>query len=224
MSKSKIIVIDGLDGSGKKTQADLLLKTIQGSKFLDYPNYEDESASLVNMYLQGRISENPFDVNPYIASSTYALDRAISYMKYWKEEYNKGDNIFIANRYTTSNLIHQMCKLPESEYDSFIDYIKDLEYNKYELPEPDLIIFLTVDRNVSESLMSKRYTDEDGNIHEEKRDIHERNKNYLDSCIKSAVYSIMHENWKVVNCTPYGVMKSPEEIHKSIASIVADIL
>lgn len=223
MSKSKIIVIDGLDGSGKKTQADLLLNTIPGSRFLDYPNYDDESSSLVKMYLQGRISENPFDVNPYIASSTYALDRAISYMKYWKEEYNKGDKIFIANRYTTSNLIHQMCKLPEFEYDSFIEYIKDLEYNKYELPEPDLVIFLTVDRNISESLMTKRYTDEDG-THEEKRDIHERNKNYMDQCVKSSVYSILHENWKVINCTPYGIMRSPEEIHKEITSLILDIL
>ena len=223
MSKSKIIVIDGLDGSGKKTQADLLLNTIPGSQFLDYPNYEDESSSLVRMYLQGRISENPFDVNPYIASSTYALDRAISYMKYWREEYNKGDRIFIANRYTPSNLIHQMCKLPESEYDSFIEYIKDLEYNKYELPEPDLVIFLMVDRNISESLMTKRYTDEDG-THEEKRDIHERNKNYMDQCIKSSVYSILKENWKVINCTPYGVMRPQEEIHKEITSLILDVL
>lgn len=223
MSKSKIIVIDGLDGSGKGTQADLLLKAIPNAKFLDYPNYEDESSSLVKMYLQGRIHEDPFAVNPYIASSTYALDRAISYMKYWKEEYDKGDTIFIANRYTTSNLIHQMCKLPDDDYDSFISWVKDLEYNKYGLPKPDLVIFLAVDRNISESLMTIRYTDNDG-AHEEKRDIHEKNKNYLDKCVSSAAYAILHENWKPINCSPFGSMRSIDDIHKDIYTLVKNIL
>ena len=81
----KIIVIEGLDGSGKATQTDLLYKKLleQGKnvKKLTFPCYESESSALVRMYLGGELGSNPDSVNPYQASAFYAVDRVASFLK-----------------------------------------------------------------------------------------------------------------------------------------------
>ena len=158
--KSKIIVIEGLDGSGKATQTKILCEKISalGKKVtkLEFPNYESPAAAPVKMYLDGEFGDKPDDVNAYAASAFYAVDRVASYLQFWKKECDNG-GVILSDRYVTSNIIYQMSKLPKEEWNSFIDWLNDFEYEKLGIPKPDLVIYLDVEPEVSQKLMEKRY-------------------------------------------------------------------
>lgn len=176
----KLIVIDGLDGSGKSTQseavAELLRKQGTPVRLISFPDYGEESSALVRMYLNGELSASPDGVNAYAASSFYAVDRYASYKKHWEADYLSGHTI-LATRYVSSNAIHQMCKLPREEWDGFLRWLSDFEYDKLGLPKPDQVIFLNMDRAVADRLILSRYHGDEG-----KKDIHEKNRAYLESC------------------------------------------
>ncbi|MDE7390677.1 MAG: thymidylate kinase, partial [Lachnospiraceae bacterium] len=198
MAKGKLIVIEGLDGSGKATQCGLLcnilLKNGCDLRKLSFPNYESPSSALVKMYLSGELSKTPSGVNAYAASSFYAVDRYADYLKNWKEDYENG-KFFIADRYSTSNAIYQMSKLSENEWSSFLDWIEDYEYNKLGIPMPDKVIYLDMSVKVSQKLLSVRY-----NGDESKKDIHESNVRFLSECRVSALYAAEHCGWNVIRC------------------------
>lgn len=195
----KLIVIDGLDGSGKSTQAKILYETLKEKSkkvlLISYPDYDEPSSALVKMYLNGEFSSDPNDVNAYAASTFYAADRYAGYMKFWKEKYNDG-YIIIASRYVSSNAIHQMVKLPEEKWDEYLSWLDDYEFSKLSLPRPDMVIFLDMDRKVADNLIMSRY-----NGDEEKKDIHESDLEYLKSCNKSASYAAKVQGWKVIPCS-----------------------
>ena len=115
----KLIVIEGLDGSGKSTQTELLQKNLAAlsvdTKRIKLPDYDDPSSTLVRMYLGGEFGNDPSCVNVYAASSFYAVDRYASYSRHWKEDYLSG-KVILADRYTSSNAVHQAVKLPQSEW------------------------------------------------------------------------------------------------------------
>lgn len=194
----KMIVIEGLDGSGKSTQANLLKEYLNSKGIetytLDLPFYNDPSSTLVKMYLGGELGDKPSDVNAYAASTFYAVDRYASFKKHWEKEYNS-DKITVANRYTTSNASHQMTKLSESEWDSYLDWLFDFEYNKIGVPEPDLVIYLEMPVEISQKLLSKRYQGD-----ENKKDVHERDVEYLVSCHKAAAYASEKLGWEIIHC------------------------
>ena len=196
--KGKIIVIDGLDGSGKTTQAGLIHDWMAGcgikSRVLSFPDYDDPSSTLVKMYLNGQIAGDMNEVNAYGASSFYAVDRFASYQRFWKEDY-AGGTIFIANRYTTSNAVHQMTKLPKGEWDSFIAWLEDYEYAKLGLPRPDKVFYLDMQPSTSRTLILKRYGGD-----ESKMDVHEKDLGYLESCRETALYAAEKMGWEVVTC------------------------
>ena len=183
----KMIVIEGLDGSGKGTQAEILSEYIRQKGLevynLDLPFYSDSSSTLVKMYLNGELGDKPSDVNAYAASTFYAVDRYASFKKHWEKEYNS-DKIIVANRYTTSNAAHQMTKLPEDQWDSYLEWLFDFEYNKVGVPAPDSVIYLDMPVDISQKLLMKRYSGD-----ENKKDVHERDVAYLVSCHKAAVYA-----------------------------------
>ena len=209
----KLIVIEGLDGSGKATQASLLydnLKCKYDILKITFPDYKELSSSLVKMYLNSEFSDNPDDINAYAAASFFAVDRYASYMKYWKNDY-LGGKIIISDRYSTSNMIYHMNKLPFEEWDKYLEWVEDYEYLKLSIPKPDIVIYLDVPIEISQQFMSKRYG---GN--ESKKDIHEKNIEFLKKCRKSALYSAEKNNWKVINCAQNGKIKSIEEIHNEI--------
>ena len=124
----KLIVIEGLDGSGKATQANLLYERLSRNfekvKKVTFPDYESDSSAPVRMYLSGKLSDRPDGVNAFAASSFYAVDRYISYKTNWEQLYNDG-GIIVADRYTTSNGVHQCSKLPSEEWNSFMDWLYD---------------------------------------------------------------------------------------------------
>ena len=142
MSKGRLLVIEGLDGSGKATQAKLLASHLaeSGRRVMEFtfPDYESDSSALVKMYLSGQFGDKPDDVNPYAASSFYAVDRYASYKTKWGSFYEAG-GIVIADRYTTSNAVHQCSKLPPEQWDDFLRWAFDYEYRLLGLPAPDAV-------------------------------------------------------------------------------------
>ena len=220
--KSKIIVIEGLDGSGKATQTALLAQKLsdRGIKVrrLEYPDYDSPSSSLVKMYLGGEFGSKPEDVNAYAASAFYAVGRAAGFLGDWKADYQSG-TLFLCDRYCTSNIIYQMAKVSDAERDAFIEWQADFEYDKLGLPRPDAVIYLDVSPDVSQKLMEKRYGGD-----QSKKDLHESNLSFLLSCRKSALYATEKCGWKIIDCCENGDIKPIDKISDEIEKAVSDIL
>ncbi|MBR3282037.1 MAG: thymidylate kinase [Ruminococcus sp.] len=214
----KLIVIEGLDGSGKNTQAQKLLELLEsrGEKVMkvSFPNYDSDSSALIKMYLAGEFGKKADSVNPYAASSFYAVDRYASYKTFWGSFYEEG-GIVIADRYTTSNAIHQCSKLPESKWNDFLEWLFEYEYRYLGIPEPDSVIYLRVDPDVSQELMRKRYDND-----ENKKDIHERDVEYLKRSAKAAEYCAKQLGWDIISCTKDGEIRPIDDISAEIAKIV----
>ncbi|MCD8074128.1 MAG: deoxynucleoside kinase [Lachnospiraceae bacterium] len=210
----KLIVIEGLDGSGKATQAEMLYKELQDKNVLvrkiSFPNYDSASSSLVKMYLNGEFGSHPDDVNAYAASSFYAVDRYASYKKDWKEFLDSGGTV-IADRYTTSNAIHQCSKLPNEKWSEYLNWLFVYEYQLLGIPKPTLTLYLHVDPEVSQRLISKRYKGD-----EQKKDIHEKDLDYLKRSQDAASYCVDKLGWIVIECCKDGAMQSIDEIHSNI--------
>ena len=214
----KLIVIEGLDGSGKATQAKLLALALAENgervKKITFPDYESESSALVRMYLHGEFGSKPGDVNAYAASAFYAVDRYASFKKDWGEVYQSG-GLIIADRYATSNGIHQCSKLDESEWDEYLKWLDDFEYKKLGIPAPDVVIYLKADTDISQKLMTGRYGGD-----ESKKDIHEGDIEYLKRSQKAAAYCAQKLGWKTVECVKDGQMRSIEDIHNEIMTLI----
>lgn len=198
IKKGQLIVIEGLDGCGKSTQAELVFEKLKADgkkvKLISYPNYEEPSSTLVKMYLNGEFSQDLNDVNAYAASSFYAVDRYASYKKFWQSYYEQGYTI-IATRYVSSNAVHQMVKLPESDWDNFLNWLDDYEFEKLDLPRPNNVVFLDMPREIANQLIINRYEGD-----ETRRDIHESNIEYMEQCQNTAKYCAKKLNWNVITC------------------------
>ena len=210
-----LIVIEGLDGSGKATNAAMLEKKLldMGRDVLkiNFPDYDSNSSALVKMYLAGEFGSKPEDVNAYAASAFYAVDRYASFKSKWKDAYERGAWI-IADRYTTSNAVHQASKLSGAARDKYLDWLYEFEFDKLGLPRPDAVIYLDVDPDVSQKLMTKRYNGDEG-----KKDIHEKDNGYLFKCYETACYAAEVLGWQVINCVDEnGEVKKIEEITAEI--------
>ena len=210
MSRGKLLVIEGLDGSGKTTQLELLRQRMVAmgipSRFISFPDYKEPSSALVSMYLRGEFGDGAGDVNAYAASSFYAVDRFASFKKFWEKDYRAGTAI-VSARYTTSNAIHQMGKLPREEWDSYLCWLTDYEYRLLELPRPDLTIFLDLEPALADRLLSARYAGDEG-----RRDIHERDRAYLRQCRECARYAAEKLGFQVVPCGEGERVRPREEI------------
>ncbi len=217
----KIIVFEGLDGSGKATQSQRLYESLKNSDKkilkLSFPDYASDSSTLVKMYLNGEFGSSPDSVNPYAASSFYAVDRYASYAKNWKQFYSDG-GIIIADRYTTSNAIHQCAKMPQDQWDNFIQWLFHYEYELLGIPAPDMVIYLRVDPKVSQNLMTKRY-----NGNEKRKDIHESDFDYLKRSMLAADYCSDLLNWNIIECVRDGEIRKIEDITQDIMCLIGKI-
>ena len=217
----KLIVLEGLDGCGKSTQLELLPKNLEKSgiicKKVSFPDYQNPSSTLVKMYLAGDFGNKPNDVNAYAASTFYCVDRYASYKANWGEFYENGGTV-ISGRYTTSNAVHQCSKLPENEWEGFLNWLYDFEYNKVAIPKPDKVIFLDMPIEVSQKLLSLRYEGD-----ENKKDIHVKDTEYLNRCRKAAVFTAKYSNWDIINCSENGEARSIEDIAADILKCVLEI-
>lgn len=217
MAAMKLIVIEGLDGSGKATQAKRLTEALVEKgipvREVSFPDYGSDSSALVRMYLSGQFGTDPQDVNAYAASSFFAVDRFASYKKDWCRDYARG--VVIADRYTTSNAVHQCSKLPKEQWEDFLNWLFDFEYKKLGIPAPDRVIYLNVDPAVSQALMTARYSGD-----ENKKDIHERDIAYLRHSREAAAYCAENLGWETVDCCRDGQMRSIEDIHKDVMKLL----
>lgn len=216
----KLIVIEGLDGSGKSTQLSLLPDRLKENgiecRTVSFPDYDSDSSALVKMYLSGKFGTKPSDVNPYAASAFYTVDRYASYKSVWGDYYNAGGTV-VAGRYTTSNAVHQTSKLPAEEWESFLDWLYDFEYNRIAVPRPDKVIFLDMPVEVSQKLLDKRYASGG------KKDIHEKDTEYLESCRKAAVFTARYSGWEIIRCAEEGLPRSVRQISDDILKSVLSL-
>lgn len=216
----RLIVIDGLDGSGKATQTKILADKLESQgepvRHIEYPNYASKSSDLVKLYLNGEISVDPFDVNAYATTSFYACDHYIQYEIDWKHDY-LANKMIISDRYVSSNAIHQMVKLPKNGWDAFLNWLYDYEFDKLGLPKENKLIYLDVDPIISQGLIDDRYKNAD------KKDIHEKNIDYLLNCRKAALYAAKHLNWSVIRCDNGSQIMSIEQISKEILRLVNEV-
>lgn len=220
--RGKLIVLEGTDGSGKATQAKLLLQSLEAQgvscREIDFPRYGNPFAEPVMRYLQGALGGRPGDVNAYAASTMFAVDRFASYREDWGGFYESG-GVVVANRYTTSNAVHQASKLPEAERRAYLDWLFDLEYRRLGLPEPDLVLYLDMPAEVSVEMIRRREAETGTHA-----DIHEQDGDYLRRCRESAREIAELLGWMVVNCAAGNRPRTPEDIHGEIERIVADCL
>lgn len=216
------IDLEGLDGSGKTTQTELVCKRLQADG-IDYrqiklPDYESDSSILVRKYLAGDFGKNASDVNAYAASVLYAADRFASFTEKWGEDYRNGKLIF-ADRYTPANALYQMTKLTKAEWDPYLEWLFDFEYNKIGIPAPDKVIFLDMPVEVSQKLMTNRYGGD-----ESKKDVHEANVDFLRACREAALYAADKFGWSVINCAENGEPLSIETINDKVYEIILDTI
>ena len=216
--EGRLVVIEGLDGSGKETQASLLRKRLLKDgidlRSLSFPCYKSDSSALVRMYLEGRFGSKPNDVNAYAASAFYAVDRYASYKENWGAFYEAG-GLVLADRWTTSNAVHQCAKLPRSDWDTYLDWLFDFEYRLIGVPKPDLVVYLSMGADVSTRLVEGRCARE-GTA----KDVHEADASYMQRCREAADYCADRLGWKKVECAPEGALRTMGDIHEEIARLV----
>ncbi len=211
----KLIAVEGLDGAGKGTQSKLLYDDLlaQGKnvRIISFPDYESPASDPVKMYLSGEFGARPGDVNAYAASAFFAVDRYASYKKDWGEFLESEDAIIIANRYTTSNAIHQLSKLERDDWDEYLRWLSDFEFEKLGIPAPDMVLFLDVKPEITSELVKARCEKE--NI---AADIHEADSEYLQLCYKAANYACDKLGWTKIQCTNERGILTVEEIRERI--------
>ena len=245
-----LIAIEGVDKSGKETQAALLLERLRSEnrnvRKIEFPNYASEASAAVKMYLNGEFGESPDDVNPYAASILFTVDRYASYKKDWSAFLGSG-GIVIADRYTMSNMIHQGAKFADpAERRAYIGWLADFEFVKVGLPRPDIVIFLDLSMELRLMLMEKKmradgvdYRFADGVDHRfadglERRfadsrgnrfaDIHERDLGYLNRshlCAREVAAAL---GWTRVEAGNGGALRSAADIHEELYAAVAPLL
>lgn len=215
--KGALIVIEGIDGSGKTTQYERLISTLSASGIAccgtSFPNYESVSGALVKAYLGGTFGTDPDSVNAFAASSFFAVDRYASFKTDpWGDTYRNG-GLVISARYTTSNAIHQAAKLSPEKRDEFFTWLEDYEYNHLDLPRPDAVFFLDLPVEIAIDHILSREAETGV-----PRDIHERDFSYLRACAEAADHAAEFFGWTRIKVAENGKMLSPDSIGQELVA------
>ncbi len=222
MAKGKLIVLEGIDGSGKSANYRRLCMKLDRDgipyRQIVFPRYNCESSALIRMYLNGEFGSHPDDVNAYTASTFYAVDRYASYRSDWGEFYENG-GLILSDRYTTSNAVHQGSKLKPEERLAYFSWLADLEYEKMGLPRPDAVIYLDVD--IETSVMRMRRREAKNNTH---ADIHEKDLNYLKRCLETADQAAEYYQWQRIAFRVNGKERAIDEKNNEIYARVRALL
>ncbi|MCL2163659.1 MAG: deoxynucleoside kinase [Oscillospiraceae bacterium] len=209
-----LIVFEGVDSSGKETHSrkvyERLISEGHIARKISFPNYESRAAGAINMYLNGEFGKNPEDVNPFAASTFYAIDRFASFKQYWEAAITSGE-IVIADRYTTSNMIHQGAKIKDdAERAEYVEWLCDLEFTRFKLPKPDKVIFLDMPMEFRMELLKDR----------KEKDIHESDAEYMRTAHLCAQKMAKEQSWEQVSIVKNGKLRTIEDVHNEVYSIV----
>ena len=218
LSKGRLIVLEGIDGSGKSSQYRRICARMEKDgidyNHIVFPRYDKDSSALIRMYLSGQFGTHPDDVNAYTASTFYAVDRFASFREDWGKIYNNG-GLIISDRYTTSNAVHQGSKLSDEELPAFFRWLSDLEYDKMGLPRPDLVIYLDVDVETSLARMKRRQEKSSTTA-----DIHEKDVDYLRRCLHTADMAAEYYGWKRIPFMKDGAERDVDEKNDEIYRLI----
>ncbi len=222
MKKGKIIVFEGIDGSGKSTQINLLQKYFKKNKIkyklFRYPRHETPFFGvMVDEYLNGEFGGTD-SIHPKLSSLVYAMDRWESKDKLIK--WKKDGYIVILDRYATSNMGHQLSHLPPAKWKDMLRWLMDLEYKVLGIPKPDRVIFLDISPKISISNLEKRDRKEYIKA-KNNRDMLE-NINHQTKARKAYLYTAEYDRkvWKIIDCMNGKDMLPPDEIHKKVLDIL----
>jgi len=228
VKRGKLIVIDGIDGSGKGTQTDLLIKHLKSDGFkvkvVDFPDYE---SNFFGSFIGHCLSEQYYNfvkIHPKIASVLFAADRFESKDKIFK--WIKAGNIVIANRYASSNQIHQGGKISNTKKrESFIKWLSEMEYKVFKIPRPDAIFYLSVPIPTVLKLIAERDEKVVRNYLKNKKDVHEKDINFLENSRKSALWlADTQKGWIKIECVKDGVLNTREDIHTEIYEKIKKVI
>jgi len=216
----RFIVVEGIDGSGKKTQTNLLIKRLKKEGYkvrtIDFPQYEKNFfGKLIGECLAGEHGDFA-KLDPKIASVLYAADRFESSAKIKK--WLKQGCIVIADRYANSNQIHQGGKILDSRKRRiFLDWLDKMEFDIFKIPKPDQIIFLNVPLKLSLELLKNKDNLEKKKYLAGKKDAHENDPQHLLNAKRSALNLVKeNNNWVDIQCAKNGKLLSIEEISEMI--------
>ncbi|MEK7495159.1 MAG: dTMP kinase [Patescibacteria group bacterium] len=207
----KLIVIEGIDGSGKGTQLKMILKYLSEKNInhasFDFPQYgKTFFGDFAGRFLNGEFGHFS-RINPYLASFPYAADRWQVKDKIW-QAINEG-KLVVCNRYTPSS-IYQAAKIKTSQRKKFLDWVETLEYEVFDIPRPSLVIFLYVPLILAQTLIAKKNKDQ-----------YEKNVSYLKK-VENMYLEIVKTNksWVKIDCVENNKILSPEIIQKKIIGVL----
>lgn len=214
----RLIVLEGLDGCGKSTQLQRLDEYLESTgkpyRQISFPDYGQPSSALVREYLAGSYGSKPGDVNAYAASSFYAVDRYASFKRFWQKDY-EADTFILAARYVTSNGIYQTAKLPRSEWDAYLSWLEDYEYDRLGLPRPDEVLFLDMPMDLSKQLIMSRYQGDAS-----RQDVHERDDEFMRNCHEAAHFIAARQGWTMIPCSKDGEVRPIDDITADLITCV----
>lgn len=206
--KGKLIVLEGIDGSGKATQAKILAERLRTEghnvRMLDFPQYSKNiSGALIGECLRGERGDF-LSIDARVASVLYAVDRFESKQKIldWLEA---GDTV-VLDRYVSSNQIHQGSKIQQSaERETFLAWLDTLEYGVFGLPKPDMVLYLDMPVEMAVALLVQKT-----------KDVAENDKNHLSASRKTARWLATRNGWTTISCVRRGVLLNRESVAEAI--------
>ena len=215
--QGKLIVIEGNDGSGKRTQLELLAAKLRQShavEILDFPDYSSFYGKIIRRYLDGGFGKN---VNPYLIALAYANDRLLKrdIMRKWLDR----GRVVLCNRYVASNKAYQTVKFQTpQEMQEFVKWVDEMEYEVNNLPRPDLTVYLYVPSEIALGLVEQR-----AEKAKSKADLHETLSNMKKV---EQVYLAMtkNKNWLRIDCVKDNEMLTKDEAHKKIHDAVSSLI
>lgn len=222
----KLIVIEGVDGSGKTTQFQLLSKRLTENNYsvqtMHFPRHQNPFFGImVDQYLTGEFGD-PTKLHPCLSSLLYAMDRweAKKQLQNWLKE-----GFVLLDRYTTSNVAHQSGKIADlKKRDEFLAWLDELEYNVLKIPKPDLVLVLDVPIKFVLDLLEKRSQEDKGYI-KGKKDMLESSIKHLTDTYQAYLYAVQkYDYWKKIECVENDQLLSIEQIHEKIWDVVKRIL
>lgn len=228
--RGKLIVIDGSDGSGKATQTSLLVERLKAEgkpvETLDFPRYEDNLVGkLIGECLAGEHGDF-LHSDPYVASVLYGADRFES--KKLIEQWLAERKIVVLDRYASANQIHQGGKIADDGKRAvFLAWLEKLEYGVFGIPRADLTLYLHMPTELSVTLLKeKRAQSKKGSyLKAGKEDTVELDIAYLEHAQMSAEWLMRHQKgWQRIECAPEGVIRTRDDIHEEVYSVVQRIL